>query len=174
MVFLQRDEHGHNGQSKMPTPTNPKPKPPAAQPAPPPSGLHPEAMRAAADWSDLCRLRDRLLDENQQLRNAIEVDRRQITELQHQLDRVTERADFFQRYAVEIGTHLDLIATSAVKARERAIEMARRPEPLQQEEEDDLTNFREVDEPAPPKSPELLEQDIQNIARRFGPKPPPG
>ena len=94
--------------------------------APSHRALHPAAQEAAAQWSDMLIELEAVRAQNEQLRVALEVERRHRASLQHELAAVGDKKDFFQRFSVEINTHLDLIAQAAVSARQRALEMAQK------------------------------------------------
>jgi hypothetical protein len=68
----------------------------------------------------------------------LEVEQRHCQELQHHIDVVSERRDYFQRYAVEVQTHLHHIAAAATAARDRALDVTRVPEmaPVNEIEQD--------------------------------------
>ena len=87
--------------------------------------LHPAAQEAAAMYSHALEAVDRLEAENIQLKNDLEIERRHCNELQHQLDHVSERRDYFYRYAIEVRTHLQTIVQSATMADNRALEVAK-------------------------------------------------
>ena len=87
--------------------------------------LHPAAQEAAAMYSEALEKVDRLQAENTRLSNELEIERKHCNELQHQLDHVSERRDYFYRYAIEVRTHLQTIVQSATMADNRALEVAK-------------------------------------------------
>lgn len=113
--------------------------------------LHPAAKEASITYSEALKERDRLRMQVQQLANDLEVERRHCNELQHTVDREREARSYFERYAVEVNTHLDLIASSAIKARERSMDMAKKQEAKSQL--------------GPPITPEQMESEIENMVK---------
>ena len=127
--------------TQMPTPAKPKMPSPIAPHASAGStqgvkDLHPAALEAVAAWNNLHKERDQLEADIYKTRNDLEVANRHIEELQHQLDRVTERRDYFQRYAVQANSDLQHVVSAAnnlvhaaKSAMERSLEVAHLPEP---------------------------------------------
>ena len=111
--------------------------------------LHPAAQEAAAMYSEALETVDRLQAENMRLAHDLEIERRHCNELQHQLDHVSERRDYFYRYAIEVRTHLQTIVQSATMADNRALEVARN-EPAKSQIEAE-------------KTPTQLEEELANV-----------
>ena len=126
--------------AQMPTPAKPKMPGPIAPhastgPATHIKDIHPAALDAVVAWNNLHRERDQLEAALHRTRNDLEVANRHIQELQYQLDQVTERRDYFQRYSVQASTDLQHIVTAAHNiisaaqtARDRSLEVAKLPE----------------------------------------------
>jgi hypothetical protein len=161
-----------------------KRQPSAPPPPPTPTHtLHPAAQEAAVIYStalverdqiraELVRVRQEAFDEIQRVRklaaqevdkltNDLEVERRHCSELQFQLDQVIEKRDYFQRYAIEIHTHLDHIAASANAARDRALKVA---------EEDQAKLPPKPAPDAPPIGGLGFDEEIAAIAQKFKPR----
>ena len=131
---------------QMPTPPpNPKmPNPIAPHASAGPAAnnikdIHPAALDAVVAWSNINKEHDRLKAAYQKTCNDLEVANRHIQELQYQLDKVTERRDYFQRYSVQASTDLQHIVTAAHNiisaaqtARDRSLEAAQLPEPTEE------------------------------------------
>jgi hypothetical protein len=159
---------------------------PAAPPPPTPQHtLHPAAQEAAVIYStalierdhiraELTRVRQEAFDEIQRVRklaqqevdrlsNDLEIERRHCSELQFQLDQVTIKRDYFQRYAIEIHTHLDHIAASANTARDRALRVA-------EEDQEQLPSPAKPAQEAAPIGGLGFDEEIAAIAKKFKPK----
>jgi chromosome segregation ATPase len=101
--------------------------------------IHPAALDAVVAWNNVHKERDQLEATLQRTRNDLEVANRHIQELQYQLDQVTERRDYFQRYSVQASTDLQHIVTAAHNiisaaqtARDRSLEAAQLSEPAEE------------------------------------------
>jgi len=119
---------------------------------------HPAVAEHLARFSDMARELDQLRDDNNKLLGDLDVERRHNRDLQAMLGRETERADYFQRYAVEAKTHLEHIKASAITAHERALEVA---------------NHKQQRVEAPAVSGAITDQvdnEIAAIAQKFAPK----
>lgn len=125
--------------AQMPTPPKPKMPGPIAPHATAHSNIkdiHPAALDAVVAWSNINKERDQLEALYHRTKNDLEVANRHIQELQYQLDQVTERRDYFQRYSVQASTDLQHVVTAAQNiiaaaqtAMERSLEVAKLPEP---------------------------------------------
>lgn len=101
---------------------------PARHQSPPmPRQLHPAAQSAAADYSDALERLETEEAANDQLRADLTVERRHVADLTRLLDAATERADQYQRYSIEVRTHLVHLVSSAKSAHECAMDFAENP-----------------------------------------------
>jgi len=117
----------HSGPAKsqnMPAPTRPQAQP-QLPPAKPMQQLHPAAQEAAMVFSETMADNDRLRGEVMKLRNELEVEKRACRELEHQLDRETQRREFFEHWATELDCQLGNISSAITSARQRGNEIAR-------------------------------------------------
>lgn len=90
----------------------------------PAAALHPVAQEAAAAYSDMLVRLENVIDDNQHLRNDIEVERRINDELRKLLDVERREKERHMRYAVTIRTRLAGIVESIVAANELGMDAA--------------------------------------------------
>lgn len=111
-----------NGRQQL-VPTTPS-RPPAQKPR----ELHPEAQ----NYSDILYRLDASQAENRQLTADLAVERRHVADLQRLLTSATGRGDRYQRYAIEVKTHLEHIVTAATRAHHLALDFADNPPPARE------------------------------------------
>ena len=122
---------------------------------------HPAVAEHLARFSDMARELDQLRGDNTKLLNDLDVERRHCHDLQNMLGRETERADYFQRYAVEAKTSLEHIKAAATTAHERAL---------------DVANHKQERIEAPAVTDDIgnqVDAEIAAIAQKFAPKQEP-
>lgn len=123
---------------------------------------HPAVAEHIARFNDMARELDHLRVQERELLNDLDLERRSNHNLQEMLAREVERADYFQRYAVEASTSLAHIENSASTAHRRAREVADRKQ-----------ERIEATTPSTSDIAEQVENDIAQIAAKFAPKQEP-
>jgi cell division septum initiation protein DivIVA len=83
--------------------------------------LHPAAQEAARVYSDALQMNASLQRKVSQLQCDLEVMTRVNQGLEQQLREMTESRDMFQRYAVEMQTHLQHVVHAATTAMDRSL-----------------------------------------------------
>lgn len=102
---------------------------------PTPATLHPAAQEAAVIYSraleevdslkrELAEVTTRTNATIEDLRNALELERRYSTDVNKMLDTERRLKERYMRYSVEVKTHLGHVAMAAVKANDVAMQIA--------------------------------------------------
>jgi predicted RNase H-like nuclease (RuvC/YqgF family) len=124
---------------------------------------HPAVHEYVSQWNQMAHEVDRLTAENRQLKYDLDCARHMITELQHISDHERAKKETYQRWATRFDTLAGEIADLSKQLRDEARQAAA-PEP----------ESKQIEGPAPieePLSPEELEQQVRDIAKKFSPKP---
>lgn len=108
----------------------PAPMTPARNMAPTmPRNLNPSALQHVSDYSDTLDELDRLREDNQTMRNDLEVERRTNAELRKLLSVERCEKERHMRYSVSIKTRLGGIAQLIIAANEEAMDCAEQEPP---------------------------------------------
>lgn len=134
-----------------------EPTPPARTMVPMPrKDLHPAVQEHAANYSDMLHELDRITEDNQTLRNDIEVERRTNAELRRLLGAERSEKERYMRYAVAFRTHAANIVQSTKSIHELAMDCAEQTTPS---------------EPEPQTALETIEDAIKQAAAQNAPGP---